>query len=144
MSTVQDVFDKAIQLMDEQNESTGSTSTADTKPYLVKAVGICNTLLGFVYPASDTFAVTDPGKRPICTPAATMDSVLDLDEFICASVLPWGMASLFVLDDDKEKADFFWNTFLERIAEAKRSLPNTVGDIEDVYGGIEHGEFGYW
>jgi len=29
--TVQDVFDKAIRLMDEQNESTGATVTTDTK-----------------------------------------------------------------------------------------------------------------
>ena len=30
--TVQDIFDSAIRLIDEQNESTGSTETADTKP----------------------------------------------------------------------------------------------------------------
>ena len=32
--TVQDVFDKAIRLMDEQNESTGATVTTDTKEYM--------------------------------------------------------------------------------------------------------------
>ena len=141
---VQDVFDKAIQLMDEQNEATGSTDTTDTKPYRVKAVGICNTLLGFVYPASDTYKVSAEGKRPICAAAETMESELDLDDFICASVLPWGMAAQFVLDDDKEKANFFWQTFLEQIEAAKRGIPAPIGEVEDVYGGIEHGEYGAW
>ena len=42
---VQNVFDQAIHLMDAQNESTGSTTTADTKEYALRTPNIINTLL---------------------------------------------------------------------------------------------------
>ena len=62
--TVQDIFDSAIRLIDEQNESTGSTETADTKPYRVKAVSLVRNLIPRVYPVSDTYAASADGKRP--------------------------------------------------------------------------------
>lgn len=144
MSTVQDVFDRAVFLLDEQNEATGSTDTADTAPYRLRAVSLCNTLLGFVYPASDTFRVTQAGRRPVCRPAETPESTLAVDEQLCTSVLPWGMAALFVLDDDREKADFFWTTFLERIEASRRGIPCAVEAVEDVYGALGHGQDGAW
>ena len=51
---VQNVFDQAIHLMDAQNESTGSTTTADTKEYALRTPNIINTLLDQVYPYSGT------------------------------------------------------------------------------------------
>ena len=53
--TVQAVFDKAMFLIDAQNEQTGATSGADTTEYRVRTIGILNVLLDAVYPASDTF-----------------------------------------------------------------------------------------
>lgn len=142
--TAQDIFDSAIRKIDEQNESTGATVTADTKPYLVRTVSLLNGLIPEVYPYSDTYAPSADGKRPACALPEELTDELDLDQFICVSVLPWGLAALFVLDDDKAKADFFWQKYEEMKLEAKRSLPGEVGDIENVYGGIEHGEFGSW
>jgi len=62
--TVQAIFDKAIYLIDGQNESTGVTVTSDTKEYQVRTIGILNNLLDVVYPASDTFAIGGDGRRP--------------------------------------------------------------------------------
>ena len=45
MRTVQEIFDKAIHLIDAQNESTGSTHTTDTKEYEVRCFECLNTLL---------------------------------------------------------------------------------------------------
>ena len=56
MNTVQEVFDIAIRLMDAQNESTGSTDTADTKEYKLRTPSLLNSLLDGTYPAS--------GKHP--------------------------------------------------------------------------------
>ena len=53
---VQDVFDKAIHWLDEQNESTGATLTSDTKEYSLRTPNILNMYLNVVYPASDTYA----------------------------------------------------------------------------------------
>ena len=43
--TVQAVFDKAMYLIDAQNEQTGSTSGADVNEYRVRTIGILNVLL---------------------------------------------------------------------------------------------------
>jgi len=66
LNTVQDVFDIAIRLMDAQNESTGSTDTADTKEYRLRTPSLINSLLDRVYAGSDTYTHAETGKRPIC------------------------------------------------------------------------------
>ena len=43
--TVQQVFDQAIHLMDEQNETTGATITADTAEYKSRTISILNTAI---------------------------------------------------------------------------------------------------
>ena len=49
-TTAQWVFDKAIYLMDEQNESSGATVTSDTNEYKLRTVPILNVLRGELYP----------------------------------------------------------------------------------------------
>ena len=77
--TVQSVFDIAIHLMDAQNESTGSTNTADTKEYAFRTPSLLNSVLDRVYRASDTWFVSETGKRPICPKVAKMEDELFLD-----------------------------------------------------------------
>ena len=67
--TVQGIFDKAMYLIDAQNESTGSTTSGDTKEYRVRTIGILNNLLDVVYPASSTYP-TDGDGRPAVAPLA--------------------------------------------------------------------------
>ena len=40
MVTVQQVYDAAIDLMDEANETTGATKTADTREYEIRTISI--------------------------------------------------------------------------------------------------------
>ena len=70
--TVQSVFDIAIHLMDAQNESTGSTNTADTQEYQFRTPSLLNSILDRVYKASDTFFVAEAGRRPICPKVSAM------------------------------------------------------------------------
>ena len=77
------------------------------------------------------------------TPEALTDE-LDLDQYICESVLPWGLAALLIIDDDRDKYNAYWDEFEKGIALARNSLPSEIGEVEDVYGGIEHGEYGAW
>ena len=44
MVSVQQVFDMAIHLMDEQNESTGATVTVDTQEYKFRTISILNSI----------------------------------------------------------------------------------------------------
>ena len=151
LNTVQDIFDIAIRLIDAQNESTGSTKTADTKEYELRTPSLLNSILDRAYPASDTYAAAqeaaEPGKRPVCQKVSAMSDTVDMDERLCTGVLPYGLAGLLLTEENPTLADFFWQTFLEQLNAAMRSLPSEIGDIEDVYGcfgGIEYGEFSRW
>ena len=149
LNTVQDIFDIAIRLIDAQNESTGSTKTADTKEYELRTPSLLNSILDRAYPASDTYAAAQeaagPGKRPVCQKVSAMSDTVDMDERLCTGVLPYGLAGLLLTEENP--AEFFWQTFLEQLDAAMRSLPSEIGDIEDVYGGfggIEYGRFSRW
>lgn len=147
LNTVQDVFDIAIRLMDAQNESTGSTDTADTKEYKLRTPSLLNSLLDRVYSGSDTYPASSGGKRPVCQKVSLMTDALDLDERICTGVLPYGLAGLLLSEENPNLGDFFWQTFLEQLEEAKRGMPTEIGAVEDVYGGfggIEYGRFSRW
>ena len=147
LNTVQDVFDIAIRLMDAQNESTGSTDTADTKEYKLRTPSLLNSLLDRVYPGSDTYSTAGNWKRAVCPKVSAMTDTLALDERICTGVLPYGLAGLLLSEENSTLANFFWQTFLEQLEDAKSSVPAEIGAIEDVYGigwGIEHGRYSRW
>ena len=145
--TVQDIFDIAIRLMDSQNESTGSTDTADTKEYKLRTPSLLNSVLDRAFPYSDNYREAleaAGGKRPICPKVTEMSDPVALDERICTGALPYGLAGLLLLEEDPSRANFLWQTFLEQLELCRQSLPSAIGEVEDLYGGIEHGEFGAW
>ena len=144
--TVQGVFDKAMYLIDAQNESTGSTDNSDTTEYKVRTLGILNTLLDDVYPASDTFAIGDDGKRPALDDLADFADEIDMDPYIVRSVLPCGLAAKLLSEENPTLADFFWQLYEQRLAKARAGVPASFESIEEglPYGGIEYGEFARW
>lgn len=148
MSTAQDVFDIAIRLMDAQNESTGATETADTKEYLLRAPSLLNSILDRAYPASDSWPETADRKRPICPKVTAMTDEIALDERICTGILPYGLAGLLLTEENPALANFFWQTFLEQLEEARRGVPSGIDSVEDCYGfmtdNLEYGQFAQW
>lgn len=148
MTTVQTVFDIAIRLMDAQNESTGSTDTADTREYQVRTPSLLNSILDRAYPASDNWPEATDRKRPICQKVSAMTDEIDLDERICTGILPYGLAGLLLTEENPVLANFFWQTFLEQLEEAKRGVPSGIDSVEDVYGflsdSLEFGRFAHW
>ncbi len=145
-TNAQQVFELAMHLMDETNEATGKADNADTKEYKNRTIAILNILRVECYPYSDTYQVVEPGKRPICPeiPAGDFTSPIGLDDGICQGVLPYGLAAKLLLGEDDDKAGFFQQCYEERLAQMAQSLPTVAGDIEDLYGGIEHGQFARW
>lgn len=144
MTTAQTVFELAMHLMDEVNESTGKADTADTKEYKNRTVGILNILRVECYPYSDTYRITEEGKRPICPEIQDMETPIGLDDGICQGVLPYGLAARLLLGEDDTKAAFFQQCYEERRAQLASSIPTAGSDIEDMYGSIEYGQFGRW
>lgn len=134
---VQDVFDKAIRLMDEQNESTGATITTDTKEYLVRTPDILDSILARV-----SLAVGEPYVR-----VTAMKDEIGLDDAVVLGVLPYYLASALIAIEaqDSGLAAYFsriGDTALSAIS--ARLSKAEAEQVEDVYGGIEHGEFALW
>lgn len=142
-TTAQTVFEMAMHLMDEVNESTGAADTNDTKEYKNRTLPILNMLRIECFPASDTYAAT-PGKRPVCPWISGFDAEIGMDDGICQGVLPYGLAAHLLLDENPEAASFFQQRYEEALEEARRGVPAESEDIVNLYGGIEHGRFGRW
>lgn len=143
-TTAQWVFEKAMHLMDEVNESTGAADTADTKEYKNRALPILNILRIECVTASDTYAVTTPGKRPIPAEITAMTDEIELDDGICQGVLPYGLAAHLILDENPDVAAYFNQRYTELLAQFRVTIPAAAEDIVDVYGGIEYGCMSRW
>ena len=147
--TVQEVFDIAINLIDSQNESTGSTNTTDTKEYAFRTPSLLNSILDQVYPASDTYVPGTNGVRSTLPSVTALEDYLDLDDAVCRNVLPYGLAGLLLTEENPTLANFMWQTYLENLQQAKNRLPSETADVENVHGapfcgGIEYGWFSRW
>lgn len=138
------IFERAMRLMDEGTDSALTADVADTQEYKNRTLAILNVLRIECFPASDTFQVTEAGKRPICPEITDFETEIGLDDGICQGVLPYGLAAHLLLDENPSVAGFFQQKYAEMLSQAMRSLPAQSEPITDVYGGIEYGCFGRW
>lgn len=149
--TVRDIYETAARLMDAQNESTGDVDTTDTREYRLRTPSLLNSILDRAYPASDTYPRDrDPGdgRRPVCPKVSSLEDPVALDGRLCTGVLPYGLAGLLLAEENPALAGFFWQTFLEELESARRSLAAEARDVEDAYGiladSLEFGRFARW
>ena len=144
-TTAQRVFDLAMGLMDEVNETSGGTDDADTREYKVRTLLILNALRGELFPSSDTYAAEEPGKRPILAVIQSFDQVIGMDDYICQSVLPYGLAAQLLLDENPDSASFFQQRYEEMRMNLAKGLPQQSESISDVYGIVSpYNEFSRW
>ena len=144
-TTAQRVFDLAMGLMDEVNETSGGTDDADTREYKVRTLLILNALRGELFPYSDTYAAEEPGKRPILEVIQSFDQVIGMDDYICQSVLPYGLAAQLLLDENPDSASFFQQRYEEMRMNLAKGLPKQSESISDVYGIVSpYNEFSRW
>lgn len=145
MTTAQEVFDYAIHLMDEQNELTGATDTTDTLEYKNRTLSILNILRGELYPYSDTFKLRKTGKRPISNRITDFTTAINLDDYICESIMPYGLAAHLLMQENPVSANFFQQRYDELKNTLAKGLPAESEDIIDVYSsGFEHNVYGMW
>lgn len=143
MRTVQEIFDQAIRMMDAQNESTGSTRTADTKEYELRTPDCLNRYINIVYPYSDTYEPWE-GRRAVHPRLSAMTDEVDMDDFICQSVLPPALIYELLREEQPDVANACYQDYERALQEAKMTMPASVVDVEDAYGGLEYGEFSRW
>ena len=142
--TVQAVFDRAMYLIDAQSESSGATVTTDTREYRVRTVGILNTLLDAVYPASSTYRAGADGRRPELPDVLDFTDELELDGRVLRDILPHGLAAKLLSEENTKLANYFQQCYEQSLAEARYGAPAVFEDMDGGYGGIEYGQFGHW
>jgi len=136
-TTAQWVFDQAIYLMDEQNESSGKTLTPDTQEYKFRTLGILNVLRHELYPISDTFVRNGDGKRPVCPEITSFDEEVGLDDTLAQGLLPYGLAAHLLLGENEAMANYFSQRYAEMFVQLRQSLPASFEEIPPAYGGLE-------
>ena len=104
------IFDRAMQLMDEQNGRLG-----DTEDYRSRTLGILNILRHELYPYSDTFEVGENGKRVICPELKTMEQPIDLDDAVAQGVMPYGLAAHLLVGENDQMASFLFQRYAELV-----------------------------
>ena len=129
MTTANWVFDRAIHLMDEQNETNGKTRTQDTKEYEFRTLSILNVLRNELYPYSDTYEVRTDGRRPVCVELTSMEQPIDLDDALCQSVLPYGLAAHLLLGENDTMASFFNQRYAKMLNELRS---RSTAEFEDI------------
>ena len=109
---------------------------------------ILNSLRGELFPYSDTYSTEDSDGRPIATYISSLTKAIDLDDYICQTVMPYGLAALLLLDENPTSAAFFQQRYEELVRGLRSGIPTGSEEIEDVYGnrgGIDpYNEFGMW
>ena len=134
MTTPEIFLELAIALTDNQDEN-GNYRISDNNEYRYRTLQILNTLIPELYPYSDTYKIAQKGKRPIIEYLTTFDQEIGLDDYICRSVLPEGLAGLLFADENPSMASLHWQIYEERKANLARGMPAESEPIEDVYGG---------
>ena len=136
--TVQEVFDMAIHLMDEQNESTGATSTEDTQEYKFRTISILNTAIPVLYKYSGSYSpnqeafglilLQDNFKNP------NFSQEIPLEEWLCASLLPLYLAAQLLAAENDALAAWFFSRYQQTFADIRGKTPREFEPISTPYG----------
>lgn len=160
--TVQQVFDMAIHIVDEQSESTGGTLTADTEEYKFRTISILNGVIPRLFPYSETcqdedirmFRTNPQGSqrtqmrgtdgrdwRKSCRLLTARNpqnpdfgQAIPLDETLCATCLPWWLAGKLMATENEALSQICMQQFYNNFEDVKRGCPSEFEPISTPYG----------
>lgn len=140
MVDIQQIFDMAMDLMDEADETSGSTDTMDTKEYRIRTISILNSGIQLLYPYSSNCDRTVAG-RPYAEPLVAderkepdFSQILPIDDALCLALLPFYLASLLRAGEDGEFSARMMNEFNRAFAELRSAVPAQFEQIIPAYG----------
>ena len=133
-TTGQWIFEHTMALIDELNDA-GEADHADTTEYKNKTLKILNILQGELYPYSDTYKQRNDRKRPVLYPLESLEDYINLDDYCCQTVLPYGLAAHLLVDENPTMAAFYNQRYEELKAGLRNGIPGMSEDIVDVYAG---------
>ena len=136
MTTVGEVFDAAMALMDELDRS-GEPRTKDTEEYKYRTPQIIGTLIA-------EFRLMSGLRGSYIRPESLDDNLIGIDDGYAIGVMQYGLAAKLLLDENPASAAFFHEKYEELRSLYFSRAQADVGEIENVYGGIEYGQFSHW
>ena len=136
MAYVEDVFNAAMGIMDELGVD-GEARTSDTEEYALRTPSIVNMLV------SELKILT--GERGDWLPIESLEDVVPVgDTSYALGALPYGLAANLLVDENPSAASFYQQRYEEMRAYYLARMQAVTGDVVNVYGGIEYGEFARW
>lgn len=152
--TALEVFNRAMSLIDEISETTYLPDPSDTQEYKAKARLIINILSGQLYKYSDTCTAPRYDERgklikehpyPRQLTLNDLTEEVDLDEYISGSILPYGLASLLIADENQELSKRLDEKYQEGFSMLESGGLTSIELIEDIYGDNRYYDsFGSW
>lgn len=139
MVTVQQVFDMAIHLMDEQDENNGATAHVDTNEYRFRTINILNLAIPMLWPFCTNNDSKEPGRElpnmldptPLNNP--DFSQYLPVDDAFSYGVLPYFLAAELLLDEDIDRSQMLKNKFDMAFAQIRRSEIAAWEQIENPF-----------
>jgi hypothetical protein len=141
MTTVQQIYDMAIHLMDEQNEQTGGTQTVDTNEYRYRTISILNSVIPSLYIYSDNYVSRKEGKRGVPSALYAEDyqnpdfeQAIPLDDILSLSLLPYYLAAQLLSGENGDLASWFMGRYREAFMEVRNKIPASFEPVNTPYG----------
>lgn len=140
MATVQQIYDMAIHLMDDQSEKNGQTMIRDNNEYRFRTLSILNSVIPALYPYSGNWDGGTAGRPAIPLLYANdhenprFDQPIPLDDTLCFSLLPYYLAAQLKLTEDPELHDRLMNRYREAFYDLRSKGPESFVPIKPVYG----------
>ena len=72
------------------------------------------------------------------------DNLYKIDNTLALGIMPYGLAANLLVDENPTAAGYFQQRYDELLRGKKSRTPADVGEIENLYGGIEYGQFSRW
>lgn len=136
MAYVEDVFNAAMGIMDELGVD-GEARTSDTEEYALRTPSIVNMLV------SELKILT--GERGDWLPIESLEDVVPVGgTSYSLGALPYGLVANLLVDENPSAASFYQQRYEEMRAYYLARMQAVTGDVVNVYGGIEYGEFAHW
>lgn len=137
MASVQEVFDMAIHLMDEQNEDNGETITQDTDEYRYRSISILNTVIPALAPYSEK-VWTGRNNVGILFPGSyanpRLEQTIPLDDTLCYALLPLYLAGMLLAGENEELSAVFMNRYNTAFYDLRSKQAGVFEQIIPVYG----------
>lgn len=140
MTTVQQIFDMAIHLMDEQNESNGATGTVDTNEYKYRTISILNSVIPRLYTYSSSYVDKGKGRnapRQLTTEDYAnpdFEQTIPLDDVLSLSLLPYYLAAQLLSAENETLSAWFMNLYRENFNDIRSKSLADFEQISTPYG----------